>query len=125
VISDALTAALIDEIPALAVLGAVTEGGLTVRDASELRVKETDRIATIEDNFRRAGVEIETAPDGFRVPGRQKFHAAAFDSAGDHRIAMAFAVAALAADGTCSIEGAESAGVSFPEFFSTLREIIR
>jgi 3-phosphoshikimate 1-carboxyvinyltransferase len=125
VISDSLTAALIDEIPALAVLGAATEGGLTVRDASELRVKETDRIATIEDNFRRAGVEIETAPDGFRVPGKQKFHAAAFDSAGDHRIAMAFAIAALRADGPCTIDGADSASVSFPEFFSTLREILR
>ena len=98
-IEGAMTAALIDEIPALAVLGAVSEQGLTVRDASELRIKETDRIATIEANFQRMGVAIETAPDGFRVPGRQKFHAAEVDSQGDHRIAMAFAVAALAADG--------------------------
>jgi 3-phosphoshikimate 1-carboxyvinyltransferase len=123
VISGALTAGLIDEIPALAVLGAASEGGLTVRDAAELRVKETDRIATIEMNLRRMGVEIESTPDGFRVPGRQQFHAAEIDSCGDHRIAMAFAVAALAADGPCHIDGAESAGVSFPEFFSTLREI--
>ncbi len=124
VIEGALTAALIDEIPALAVLGAVSEGGLTVRDASELRVKETDRIATLEANFRRAGVKIESTPDGFHVPGRQSFHAAEFDSAGDHRIAMAFAVAALAADGDCAIDGAEAAGVSFPEFFDTLRQIV-
>ncbi|HEV2199863.1 MAG TPA: 3-phosphoshikimate 1-carboxyvinyltransferase [Bryobacteraceae bacterium] len=124
-IEGALTAALIDEIPALAVLGAASEGGLAVRDASELRVKETDRIATLEANFKRMGVRIETAPDGFRIPGGQKFHAAALDSAGDHRIAMAFAVAALAADGPCNIGGAESAGVSFPEFFSTLQEITR
>ena len=123
VIEGALTAALIDEIPALAILGAASSGGLTVRDASELRVKETDRIATIESNLKRMGVQIETAPDGFRIPGGQKFHAAEIDSAGDHRIAMAFAVAALAADGPCAIAGAESAGVSFPEFFSTLREI--
>ena len=122
-IEGALTAALIDEIPALAVLGAASEGGLTVRDASELRVKETDRIASLEANFRRMSVKIETAPDGFRVAGRQKFHAAELDSAGDHRIAMAFAAAALAADGPCAIEGAEVAGVSFPEFFSTLRQI--
>jgi len=125
VIEGALTAALIDEIPALAVLGAASRGGLVVRDASELRVKETDRIATIESNFRRMGLEIETAPDGFRVPGGQSFHAAELDSAGDHRIAMAFAVAALAADGPCAIEGAESAGVSFPEFFETLRQIAK
>jgi 3-phosphoshikimate 1-carboxyvinyltransferase len=123
VIEGSLTAALIDEIPALAVLGAVSGGGLTVRDASELRVKETDRIATLEANFARAGVKIESTPDGFHVPGRQSFHAAEFDSAGDHRIAMAFAVAALAADGDCAIDGAEAAGVSFPEFFDTLRQI--
>ncbi len=121
-IDGPLTAALIDEIPALAVLGAAT-GGLSVRDASELRIKETDRIATLEANFKRMGVAIETTPDGFDVAGGQKFHAAELDSAGDHRIAMAFAVAALAADGPCSIEGAESAGVSFPEFFDTLRQI--
>jgi 3-phosphoshikimate 1-carboxyvinyltransferase len=122
-IGGALTAGLIDEIPALAVLGAASEQGLTVRDASELRVKETDRIATIESNFRRMGVEIQTTPDGFHVPGRQKFHAAEIDPQGDHRIAMAFAVAALAADAPSTIQGAGAAGVSFPEFFSTLRQI--
>lgn len=122
-IEGAMTAALIDEIPALAVLGAGSRDGLVVRDASELRVKETDRLATIEANFRRMGLEIETEPDGCRVPGGQCFHAAELDSAGDHRIAMAFAVAALAADGPCAIKGAEAAGVSFPEFFDTLRSI--
>ena len=123
IIAGALTAGLIDEIPALAVLGAASENGLTVRDAAELRVKETDRIATIEMNLRRMGVEIESSPDGFHVSGKQQFHAAEIDSCGDHRIAMAFAVAALAADGPSEIDGAESAGVSFPEFFSTLRQI--
>jgi len=123
VVEGALTAALIDEIPALAVLGAASQNGLTVRDAGELRVKETDRIATIEAGFKQMGVAIETNPEGFHVPGRQKFHAAEVDSAGDHRIAMAFAVAALAADGPCTIQGSESAGVSFPEFFATLQQI--
>lgn len=125
VIEGALTAALIDEIPALAVLCAASENGLTVRDAGELRVKETDRIATIEMNLKRMGVEITSTPDGFTVPGKQKFHAAEIDSAGDHRIAMAFAVAALSADGPCVIKEAESAGVSFPEFFSTLQSIAK
>jgi len=125
VIAGALTAALIDEIPALAVLGAASESGLVVRDAGELRVKETDRIATLEANFKRMGLEIETAPDGFRIPGGQKFRAAKLESAGDHRIAMAFAVAALAADGVSTIREAEAAGVSFPEFFSTLQEIAK
>ncbi|MGH9645251.1 MAG: 3-phosphoshikimate 1-carboxyvinyltransferase [Bryobacteraceae bacterium] len=125
VIEGAMTAAMIDEIPALAVLGAASTKGLTVRDAAELRVKETDRIATIEAGFKRMGVKIETNPEGFHVPGRQSFHAAEIDSAGDHRIAMAFSVAALAADGPCVIEGAESASVSFPEFFATLRQIVQ
>jgi 3-phosphoshikimate 1-carboxyvinyltransferase len=123
VIEGALTAGLIDEIPALAVLGAASENGLTVRDAGELRVKETDRIATIEANLRKMGVKIESHSDGFVVPGKQTFHAAELDSCGDHRIAMAFAVAALAADGPCIINDSESAGVSFPEFFSTLQQI--
>jgi 3-phosphoshikimate 1-carboxyvinyltransferase len=122
-ISGALTAALIDEIPALAVAGAMSDQGLTVQDASELRVKETDRIAMLEANFKRMGVRFEATPDGFHVPGRQKFHAAELDSGGDHRIAMAFAVAALAADGPCSILNADAASVSFPEFFGTLQQI--
>jgi len=124
-IEGALTAALIDEIPVLAVLGAATEQGLTVKDASELRLKETDRIRTVVDNLRRMGVDAQELPDGFVVPGRQTFRAARFDSYGDHRIAMAFAVAALHADGESIIEGAESASVSFPEFWQTLAAIAR
>jgi len=123
VLEKARTAALIDEIPVLAILGAASEEGLIVRDASELRVKETDRIATIAENFRRMGLKIELHQDGFEVPGRQQFHAAEVDSFGDHRIAMAFSVAALAADGPCSILGADAASVSFPEFFDTLQRV--
>ena len=119
-IEGALTAALIDEIPVLAVLGAVTENGVTVKDASELRIKETDRIRTVVGNLRLMGVEAEELPDGMIVPGRQKFRAAAVDSFGDHRIAMAFAVAALLGDGESVINGAEAASVSFPEFWDTL-----
>jgi 3-phosphoshikimate 1-carboxyvinyltransferase len=123
VIEGGLTAALIDEIPVLAVLGAATEEGLTVRDAAELRVKETDRIRTVVENLRRMGVEAEERPDGMVIPGRQRFRAAAFDSFGDHRIAMAFAVAALRGDGESVINGAEAASVSFPEFWQTLNAI--
>jgi 3-phosphoshikimate 1-carboxyvinyltransferase len=123
VIEGGLTAALIDEIPVLAVLGAATEEGLTVRDAAELRVKETDRIRTVVDNLRRMGVEAEERPDGLIVPGRQRFRAARFASFGDHRIAMAFAVAALCADGESVIEGAEAASISFPEFWGMLAAI--
>jgi len=125
VIEGALTAALIDELPALAVLGAASEDGLTVRDAAELRVKETDRIATIAEGLRRMGVKIDTVPDGFTIPGKQRFHAAEIDSSGDHRIAMAFSVAALAADGPCIIRDASAAAVSYPAFFDTLQQIAK
>ncbi len=123
VIEGAMTAALIDEIPILSILGALSEDGLIVRDAAELRVKETDRIETIADNLRRMGASVTATQDGLEIPGRQKLHAAEINSHGDHRIAMAFSVAALAADGECSIHDAEAASVSFPEFFGTLRQI--
>jgi 3-phosphoshikimate 1-carboxyvinyltransferase len=122
-IDGSLTAALIDEIPVLAVLGAATQEGLTVKNASELRVKETDRIRTVVENLRRMGVRAEELPDGMVIPGRQKFRAARLDSSGDHRIAMAFAVAALAGDGESAIDGSEAASVSFPEFWETLGQI--
>ncbi|MBI1898816.1 MAG: 3-phosphoshikimate 1-carboxyvinyltransferase [Acidobacteria bacterium] len=122
-IEKELTAALIDEIPVLAVLGAASELGLTVRDAGELRVKETDRIATLAENFRRMGVSMEVMAEGFHVPGKQRFAGAQVDSFGDHRIAMACAVAALAADTETTILNADAASVSFPEFFDTLRGI--
>ena len=117
------TAALIDEIPVLAVLGAASEEGLTIRDAGELRIKETDRISTVAENLRRMGVQADELPDGLAIPGGQRFHAAELDSFGDHRIAMAFAIAALCADGESVIHGAEAASVSFPEFFETLHQI--
>ena len=123
VIEKELTAALIDEIPVLAVLGAASENGLVIRDAQELRIKETDRIATVADNFHRMGVEVEVTPDGMSIPGKQKFRAAAFDSFGDHRIAMAFAVASLAGDGESTIDNAEAASVSFPEFWNILESL--
>jgi 3-phosphoshikimate 1-carboxyvinyltransferase len=125
VIEKDLTAALIDEIPVLAVLGAASEEGITIRDGRELRVKETDRIATVAENFRRMGIQVEEAPDGMVIPGKQKFLAGTCDSFGDHRIAMAFSVAALAADGPCTIENAGAASVSFPEFFSILSEVTK
>ncbi|HWF08988.1 MAG TPA: 3-phosphoshikimate 1-carboxyvinyltransferase [Bryobacteraceae bacterium] len=125
VISKDLTAALIDEIPVLAVLGAASEEGLVIEDAQELRIKETDRIATVAENFRRMGIAVEVTSDGMRVPGKQKFRAAAFDSFGDHRIAMAFAVAALTGDGESTVENAEAASVSFPEFWKIIGEIAR
>ncbi len=124
VIEGALTAALIDEIPMLAVLGAVTQEGITVKDASELRIKETDRIRTVVENLRLMGVAAEESADGMFIPGRQKLRAATLPSHGDHRIAMAFAVAALRGDGVSTIDEAEAASVSFPEFWDTLSGIV-
>jgi 3-phosphoshikimate 1-carboxyvinyltransferase len=123
VITGADTAALIDEIPVLAAVAPYSEGGLEVRDAKELRVKESDRIAAVATNLRKMGAEVEDRPDGMRIPGGQHLHGAELDSFGDHRIAMAFAVAALRAEGETTIHGADAAGVSYPTFFEELRAV--
>lgn len=123
VVSGADSAALIDEIPVLAATAPYSENGLEVRDAKELRVKESDRIAAVAANLRKMGAEVEERPDGLRIPGRQRLHGAELDSFGDHRIAMAFAVAALRAEGETLIQGADAAGVSYPSFFEDLKAI--
>jgi 3-phosphoshikimate 1-carboxyvinyltransferase len=122
-ISGADSAALIDEIPVLAAIAPYTEKGIEVRDAKELRVKESDRIAAVATNLRLMGAQVEELEDGLRIPGGQALHGAELDSFGDHRIAMAFAVAALRAEGETLIRGAESAAISYPAFFSTLEEV--
>ncbi len=119
-ISGALAAQLIDELPVLAAIGPYTSGGIRIRDARELRVKESDRIALVVKNLRAMGAEVEEFEDGLDVPGGQTLHGATIDSGGDHRIAMAFSVAALRAEGETLIQGAESANISFPEFFRLL-----
>jgi 3-phosphoshikimate 1-carboxyvinyltransferase len=96
---------------------------MEVRDAKELRVKESDRIAAVATNLRKMGAGLEEMPDGFRIPGGQQLHGAELDSFGDHRIAMAFAIAALRAEGETTIRGADAAGVSFPSFFEDLQKI--
>jgi 3-phosphoshikimate 1-carboxyvinyltransferase len=124
VIAGADTAALIDEIPVLATIAPYSEGGLEVRDAKELRVKESDRIAAVAVNLRKMGAEVEERPDGMRIPGGQRLHGAELDSFADHRIAMAFAVAALRAEGETTIHGADAAGVSYPRFYEELESIV-
>ena len=119
-ISGAQSAALIDELPVLAAIAPFTEEGIEVRDARELRVKESDRIAAIAKGLRAMGATVEEFDDGFRIPGRQPLHGAEVDSAGDHRIAMALAVAALGATGDTNIRGAEAVSISFPDFFRIL-----
>ncbi len=119
-VSGALAAQLIDELPVLAAIAPFTRGGIRIRDAKELRVKESDRIALVAKNLRSMGAEVTEFEDGLDVPGGQKLHGATIDSGGDHRIAMAFSVAALRAEGETLIQGAESAAISFPEFFDLL-----
>jgi 3-phosphoshikimate 1-carboxyvinyltransferase len=122
-VSGALAAQLIDELPVLAAIAPYSRNGIRIRDAKELRVKESDRIALVVQNLRAMGAEVEEFEDGLDVPGGQQLHGAQIDSGGDHRIAMAFSVAALRAEGETTILGAESAAISFPEFFDMLESI--
>ncbi|HKO19978.1 MAG TPA: 3-phosphoshikimate 1-carboxyvinyltransferase [Acidobacteriaceae bacterium] len=119
-ISGSLTAQVIDELPVLAAVAPYTIGGLVIRDAQELRVKESDRIALVAQNLRAMGAQVTELPDGLEIPGGQHLHGASIDSGTDHRIAMAFSIAALRAEGDTEICGAESASISFPEFFTSL-----
>lgn len=124
-ISGELVPLLIDELPMLAALGPFTEQGIEIRDAQELRVKESDRIAALAENLKRMGAKVEEWPDGLRVTGRSagKLHGGEIDARGDHRIAMAFAVAGLAASGDTIILDANCAAVSYPTFFDELRRL--
>jgi len=120
VISGALTAQVIDELPVLAAVAPYTACGLIIRDAQELRVKESDRIALVAKNLTAMGARFTENPDGLEIPGNQQLHGATIDSGDDHRIAMAFSIAALRATGETEIDGAESARISFPEFYTAL-----
>lgn len=115
---------LIDEIPILAILAAQGEGETCIRDAKELRVKESDRIAALTRNLRAMGATVEELPDGLVIAGPTRLHGAEIDPYGDHRIAMAFAIAGLLADAPTTIRGAECADISFPGFFETLQEVV-
>jgi len=125
VIAGDLVPLLIDELPMLAALGPFTEQGIEIRDAGELRVKESDRIAALAENLKRLGAKVEERPDGLKVLGRAagKLRGAEIEPHGDHRIAMAFAVAGLAAEGETIIRDAECAGVSYPTFFAELQRL--
>ncbi len=125
VIAGKRIALVIDELPMLAALGPYTEEGIEIRDAAELRVKESDRISALTENLRRMGASVEERPDGLKVAGRNagKLRGAEIDPQGDHRIAMAFAVAGLAAEGNTVIRDSGCAGVSFPTFFAGLNRL--
>jgi 3-phosphoshikimate 1-carboxyvinyltransferase len=122
-IAGALVPALIDELPLLGVLGSQL-GGIRISGAKELRTKESDRISATVTNLRAMGATVEEFDDGFAVDGPVKLRGAELDSFGDHRIAMAFAIAALVADGESIIKGSECVSISFPGFFEQLESVI-
>ena len=119
-ISGVLAAQLIDEIPVLAAIAPYTATGIRIRDASELRVKESDRIDLVAHNLRAMGAALTEFEDGLDVPGNQQLYGGTIDSGHDHRIAMAFSIAALRATGDTEIQGADAASISFPGFFTEL-----
>ena len=123
-ISGQLSAALIDELPLLAVVGSQLPAGLMIRDARELRFKETDRIAATAKNLKAMGAAVEEFDDGLRVLGAAHLKGATLETFGDHRIAMGFSVAALLADGESEITGSECVSVSFPNFFEVLESLV-
>jgi 3-phosphoshikimate 1-carboxyvinyltransferase len=122
-LSEDLVLRAIDEVPILSVLGALASGETVIRGAEELRVKESDRIAQMAQGLRAMGADVDELPDGLRIRGGRKLHGAEIDSAHDHRIALAFSVAGLAADSPTTISGAEWADVSFPGFYDLLRKL--
>ncbi|MBA2704451.1 MAG: 3-phosphoshikimate 1-carboxyvinyltransferase [Blastocatellia bacterium] len=123
-ISGQLSTALIDELPLLAVVGSQLPSGLMIRDARELRFKETDRIAATAKNLKAMGAAVEEFDDGLRVVGAAHLKGATLETFGDHRIAMAFSVAALLAEGESEITGSECVSVSFPNFFEALESLV-
>ena len=124
-ISGAQAAALIDELPAIAAIAPYTSDGVEISDAKELRVKESDRIAAVAHNLKAMGVQFEERQDGLRIPGNQQPHGAEFQSFEDHRIAMAFSVAALRATGDSVMHGSEAVAVSYPEFYEALERVVK
>lgn len=113
----------IDELPVLAVAAAYAEGTTIIRNAQELRVKETDRISAMAAGLKAMGADVEEFPDGLSIIGREELEGATVSSCGDHRIAMAFTIAGLGAAGKTTIEDAEAVGISYPEFFNSLRSL--
>lgn len=120
ILSGSLIPSLIDELPILAVVGTQVPGGIQIRDAEELRFKESDRLQATANNLRAMGADVHEFDDGLAVSGPTQLRGAEIDSYGDHRIAMAFSVAALIAEGETEIKHSECVGISFPEFFDLL-----
>jgi 3-phosphoshikimate 1-carboxyvinyltransferase len=124
VIDHSTAPGLIDEIPVLAVLGAASGRGVRISGAAELRVKESDRIAAVSANLRAMGADVTEQPDGLTVEPNCRLRGARIDTRGDHRVAMAFSIAALCAEGETQIEDPGCAEISFPGFYEVLDAVV-
>ena len=123
VIKGDIIPTLIDEIPIIAVMAACAEGTTIIKDAAELKVKETNRIDTVTTNLKAMGADITPTEDGMIIEGGTPLKGAAIQSYLDHRIAMSFAIAGLTAEGETTIQDSQCVDVSYPDFFSTLNKI--
>ena len=119
-VEGAIIPTLIDELPMIAVMAAFAEGTTVIRDAAELRVKESDRIQVMTENLQKMGADIQATDDGMIINGGKPLHGAEIDSHLDHRVAMSFAVAGLLCDGPLTIRNGECVNISYPEFYSDL-----
>ena len=120
VIEGNLIPTLIDELPVIAIMAAFAQGTTIIRDAQELKVKESDRITVMCENLKRMGADVTPTEDGMIINGGKNLHGACIDSHLDHRIAMSFAVAGAICDGVLSINGGECVNISYPEFYKDL-----
>ncbi|HQW34642.1 MAG TPA: hypothetical protein PKY60_04340, partial [Thermoflexales bacterium] len=123
-VSGDLVARMIDEFPIFAVVATQARGRTVVRDAQELRVKESNRIDGLVAELQKMGAKIQATPDGFVIDGPTRLRGAVVNGLGDHRVAMALAVAALVAEGDTTIEGAECVSKTYPQFFSHLERVV-
>ena len=123
VIEGDIIPTLIDELPIIAVMAAFAQGETIIRNAEELRVKESDRIQTVTDNLSAMGADITAAPDGMSIRGGQPLTGASIRTCKDHRIAMSFAVAGMAAEGVTSLDDAQCVAISYPQFFDDLQRL--
>ena len=124
-IEGELIPTLIDEIPILAVLAAAADGTTVIRNAEELKVKESNRLDIMVESLSKMGADIEGTDDGMIIRGGKPLHGAVIDSHLDHRIAMSFAIASLIADGPTEIQNAECVNISYPEFYEDLAVLMR
>ena len=123
VVGGEIIPTLIDEIPIIAILACVAKGQTIIKDASELKVKESNRIDVMVDNLTRMGADITATPDGMIINGGKPLHGATIESKSDHRIAMSFAVASLLAEGDTNLLESECVDISYPNFYSDLRSL--